>query len=98
MKEELKGKTWPLMHRDIQMFLDTCVCSLEKENRKGRKTAFFNPADKSGLMAIDLYSFEQRTFLTIMNLETKEIWILPVEGKSKEEVGAVFKRLVEFTR
>ena len=94
MLAALEEWTWPCMEKDVLFFLDTCICSLMKENRKRRTKRVnipsFNPADKIGLIAADLYSFEGKTYLTVMDVETRDLWILPVEDKSSPEVKRMF--------
>lgn len=72
------------------------ICSLKKENRKiSWKNRGFKEADRAGMLAMDLFSFQEETYLTIIDLLTGETWILPVLSKDKPEVELIFKTWFE---
>jgi hypothetical protein len=89
----LKGKLWPGKTKDVYDFISSCECSKSKENRKPVRLAGFVPDARYPLevIAIDLYSYGGREYLTIIDIYSKHVWSLLVKDKSKEEVGKVFQ-------
>lgn len=67
---------WPNISSDIMEFLGDCDCSLKKNNRK-KILRLGNPQeikhlDKEKSYALDLYTFGQKSYLSILQLSTGE--------------------------
>jgi hypothetical protein len=92
--EELKRMKihWPSIVRDVEEFLQSCVCLLKKENRKKKKNQrHFSEEDKKGLLALDIYSYGDRHYLTMLDVEMDKLFMFRLEGKTVDEVQSVFK-------
>ena len=78
--------TWPRISEDVQEFLIDCGCSLSKKNRRKRLTwgtpAAVYPSENS--IAVDLYSYGGKHFLSILDLNSDEFWSMEVWEKSSE--------------
>ena len=83
--------TWPRMKEEVMEYLGDCSCSRAKEDRrKSFKWQTFSEEDKASTIADDHFSFAGIKFLTILRLDTKQMWILRVEDGTREEVENVF--------
>ena len=87
MLQELKDSkvTWGSISQDVQDFLCGCLCAVTKSNK--RRVGWKSSPDAD--FAVDLYTF-RKTYLTILNLKTDEIYALEVQNKSSDEISSVF--------
>ena len=72
MLEELKKMKvhWPSLVRDVEEFLQSCVCLLKKENMKKKKDQrHFSEHDKKGLLCLDIYTYGERHYLSMLDVE-----------------------------
>jgi hypothetical protein len=94
MLEYLKVKRihWPSIVKDVEDFLQSCVCLLKKENRKKKRNQkHFSEEDKKGLICLDTYQYGDRKYLTILDVEMNKSYVQRLEDKSKDEVQSLFE-------
>ena len=91
--KRLRGVSWHGKRKDIKAWINGCRCAHQKENR--RNTVETRASLDLGrypynVIAIDLYSYNSATFMTVLDMYSDFLWILRCDGKSMEAVEKVW--------
>jgi hypothetical protein len=92
--EELKKMKLhgPSIVKDVEEYLQSCICLLKKENRKKkRKQRHFSEEDKKGLFCLDIYTYGEKHYLSMLDVEFDKLFLFRLEGKTLDEVQSVFE-------
>ena len=90
MVEKIKGLKFyfPDMANKILSFLSQCSCVLAKESRpppyQGTKSIF--ATDVLQILSLDLFEYDRRQYLTLMDISSRLAFVYPLEDKSKDSV------------
>jgi hypothetical protein len=84
------GITWPSLSDDVDEFLSDCICSLTKANRRrvkgwGNSKALEILRDPNSY-ALDLYTWKNKVYLSILSLVTDKFWSILIEDHSSDAV------------
>jgi hypothetical protein len=87
--------TWPGISEDIKLFLSDCSCALSKKNRR-KTNQLGEPTKIESLIgeetyALDLYTFGNISYLSILKVSSNEYWCIPVAEKTAEEITSILQ-------
>ena len=86
---------WPNMKKDIAEFLSTCICAIKKTDKtrkKGYKKNWLTAERVLQVLAIDIYDYEDKHYLTFLDIFSEFPFLEEVCSKEAIEVKRAFDK------
>ena len=86
---------WPDMKKDIAEFLSTCICAVKKTDKtrkKGYKKNWLTAERVLQVLAIDIYDYKDKHYLTFLDIFSEFPFLEEVCSKEAIEVKRAFDK------